>query len=218
MCLWQQTGDCQSDQPWQWNCLPRIHSFWWKAMSCDLNNNSSTWKKNSGIFYFIQNSAICTLLIYWFIYLEGIVCSWKLCDLCSPARETPITVSLVLFLAKLKGCNSSLLLLTFLPLSWLWYFPLPCLASLSRAAFSASSQRQKINRGGSSEPESRVTRGDQEQITGSQHSSCMGSQAQCFQMIREGMSVATAMGYGMAHAYAAPSLCAQEPGVCFKSH
>lgn len=134
--------------------------------------------KNSDIFYFIQNSATCTLLIDWFIYLEGIVYILKLPDLCSPARETPITVSLVLFLAKLKGCNSSLLLLTFLPLSWLRYFPLPCLASLSRVAFSASSQREKINSRGTSEPESRVTRGDQEQITSSQHSSCVGSWAQ----------------------------------------
>lgn len=124
----------------------------------------------------------------------------------------------MLLLVKLKGCNSSLLLLTFLPLSWLCYFPLPRLASLSRAAFSASSHREKINRGGSSEPECRVTRGDQEQITGSQHDSCVGSRAQCFQMTTEGLSVATAVGYGMAHAYAAPSWCAQEPGVCFKSH
>lgn len=41
---WQQTGDCQSDQPWQWNCSPRIHSFWWKAMSCN-SYNKSIWGK-----------------------------------------------------------------------------------------------------------------------------------------------------------------------------
>lgn len=132
------------------------------------------------------NKNICHMCItYLFVYLftRYSMC-WKLSGLHPPSGETPITASGVLFLKRLNGCSWSLLLLTFLPLYRLWYFPLPCLASPPTATFSASSQREMMSRGGSSEPESRGTRGDQEQITGSHRGSNLSSQARCFPIIR----------------------------------
>lgn len=153
-----------------------LHGFWCSFMSqiCILDRIAHI------------NKSICRMCVtYLFVYLftRYSMC-WKLSGLHPPSGETPITASGVLFLKRLNGCSWSLLLLTFLPLYRLWYFPLPCLPSPPTATFSASSQREMMSRGGSSEPESRGTRGDQEQITGSHRSSSLSSQARCFPIIR----------------------------------